>query len=348
MKLDKIEIVALSVIGVFDITAAVIHCAANKHAKKRAVKEALNSRGISEQKLYDDANRRCDIFKARSAKEKKDLEIKLKDWKVANEFDIRKREFSESVERGLEEFKGQIGYSEKMSELEETMNASIEAFKNTIDYDSSKRKLEKTIKEAKDHYESQKALFDLASDDISENAMKLRHAEEEVMNGKVKEAKAQLDILETKLKEETERLQNAKLEQVRALEEQVSKEKLRLGKKSEEDLRKLNNEYDSAKEDISKKLRKARSEEETNAFKHHEDDIRIIREQNDADKLVAEQILDDTPCYERIGVYLKEKKIPKSIVLIGFLIPAGAVGYLIGTMSHRYARFVGQVLAAMG
>ena len=335
--------IALAAIGVFNLGLSGLKYAANKHAKARAVVQAAEKRLQDADIRYHDALDRSALYKEVIAREKKDAEHMIRDWKAANEFDIRKAEILDSVNAGIEEFKSSIGYSDKLSEIDDAFDAALDAFKNSVSYDDTKRIQEDLINEAKKHYESQKAAFDLAGDDISDTTMKLRHAAEEAMNTKVKEAKAKIDALDKQLKDETEKLTQKKLADIRVIEEKVSKERIRLDKKSDKDLEKLNAELSSAQNDIQAKIKKARTNNEFDAVLNHENDIRTIREQHEMDTRIANDIFDTTPMEVRFAEFFKEKKIPKIVVGLVSLLPCIPVGYL----AWKYFGFVGSVMKAI-
>lgn len=330
-------------IGVFELAYLGLDFAASRHALKRAKKMAVEQRAADITEAVEAAQKRCDIFKDLKAKEAKACESELRNWKAANEFDSRRNDILESVTDGVREFKEQFGYYDKVEELNDNFDAAIEAFKSSIDYDSTKDTLETAISEAKTQYESRKSFLDLASDDNSELAMKLRHSEEELMNAKVKDAKTKLEALEKQLKDETEKLTQKKTADIRALEEKVSKEKIRLDKKSDKELEKLNEELDKAKNDILRKVRKNRSTEEGLAVTEHENDIRLLSEQHKLDEKAAYDIFDKMPIDGRIGNYLKDKKVPKAVVVGVAAIPVGLAAFLL----KQYVFFVIGIVKAM-
>lgn len=339
----KGKTIALIGIGVFNAGLMVLERAANKHAKARADVDAVDCRADEAKEAFKQAQERCDIFKKCVEKEEKDLANKLKDWRVANDFERRKNDLVNSIQTGLDSFKEQIGYSDQIESFTEDFDSALEAFKASIDYDSVKRSLEDSVREAKLHYERQKVAFDIAGDDISDTAMKLRHAAEESMNTTVKEANLKLQALEKQVKDETERLTKIRTDQVRTLEEKVAKEKIRLDKASDKEIEKLNKEFEKAKDDISKKLLKLRSKEQMDAVAMHEDDVRTIRLQKEADADLAADILKTRPNYERIGAYLVSKKVPKPVVVIVAALPLIPVGYLV----FEYGEFVWKVVKGM-
>lgn len=335
--------IAFITLGVCEIGLMVLCVAANRHAVKRAKIDAVAARPNDVAEAIKKAQERCGIFKQCKKKEDKILEDKLMDWQIANSFGARKIEIIDSVKKGVNNFKEEIGYFEKMDSFDDEFKASLEGFKKSISYDDTKASLEKTIKEAKTHYESQKRLFDLAGNDISEEAMKLRHAAEESMNAKVKEASEKLKTLEQQITDEVDRLTKSKGEKVRVLEEKVAKEKLRLDKCSDGELEKLNKEFSNAKDDILKTIRKERSLEEQEAISMHEADVKRIRLQKEADAELANDILETRPGYERIGAYLKSKKVPKFVVGVVAALPMIPLGYLIG----KYVQYVVLVIRGM-
>ena len=341
--MKKSSIAMMVAMGVFNLGMYALDKAASHHAKTRSKVEAMNARTPEQVEAFTEARKRCDIYKAMSDREQKEVNHRIKDWKEAHEYNKRQADIMNAVEDGLDEFKAQIGYSEKMAEVDEKFEAGIESFKKSIDYDSIKDKMTETIEEAKKHYEQQKAAFDLAGDDISETTMKLRHAAEEAMESKVKEAKEKIAALDKQLEAETDKLKKVKTESVRGLEEKVSAEKIRLSKKQANDLEKLDIDLENAKNDISKKVRKNRTNSEVTASASHEEDVRLIREQKELDSRMANDIFEKTPKNVRIAEYLKAKKFPKWGVYILALLPAIPVGVL----AYNYCSFVGSVLNAM-
>ena len=339
----KGKIIALIGIGVFNAGLIVLEQMSNKHAKARAAIDAVECRAQEAKEAFEKAEKRCDIFKTCMEKEEKDIANKLKDWRIANDFERRKSDLVNSIQTGLESFKEQIGYSDQIESFTDDFNSALEAFKTSLDYDSVKRSLENSVREAKLHYERQKVAFDVAGDDISDTAMKLRHAAEESMNATVKEANLKLQALEKQVKDETERLTKIRTEKVRALEEKVAKEKIRLDKASDKEIERLNQELEKAKDDISKKVLKLRSKEQMDAAAMHEDDVRTIRLQKEADADLAADILKTRPNYERIGAFLKAKKVPKAVVASVAVLPLIPVGYLV----FEYGAFIMKVIQGM-
>lgn len=335
--------VALIVTGVCELGLFGLKYAADRHMRKKAALKAVEGRLEEATKYMEAAQERCDIFKKCEEREKKELALRINDWKAANNFDARKNDILNSIDQGMKEFKDQIGYSEKLDEVNGVFDASVEAFKNTIDYDGNKKKFEAAIADAKSHYESQKAVFEAAGDDISETAMKLKHASEEAMNAKVKEAKAQLEALEKQLTDETEKLTKKKLNDIRELEEKVSKEKIRLDKMTNKELDDLNAELYTAQGDIRRKIVSERNEAENIANSQHENDIRFIRKTEELDAKAAEDIFNATPVDVRFAEFLKSKKVPKAAVAMLGAIPMIPVGYLV----YRYGAFVSGVIKAM-
>lgn len=335
--------IALIGLGVFNLGLAGLQYAANIHAASRAKVMATEQRTAEVQRAVEEAEKRCDIFKSMSAREQKSFEDGVKDWKVANDFNAVKNDILEKAQEELYEFKVQFGYEQKIEELNDNFNAAVEAFKSSIDYDSTKSSLERTIEEAKSSYEKKKAFLNMADDDTSELAMKLRHSEEELMNATIKDAKTKLEALEKKLKDETEKLTQKKMTDIRVIEENVSREKIRLDRKTDKDLEKLNEELGKAQEDIRKRIRKARTDEEKAAYSCHEGDVRFLREQKVADSCAANDILEAMPKDVKLGRFLAEKKVPKAVVAFVSGIPVGFAAILV----KQYVTFVAKVIRAM-
>ena len=317
--------------------------AAKKHARVKAEFKAVNARTEEEAKAMNEALDRVDIFKEMCEREKKEAVAQLKTWKVSKEFETKKNVILAEVDDGITEFKAQIGYFDKLDELKDDFDAGIESFKKSIDFDSAKDKLKETIEEAESHFEKQKEAFNAAGDDISETTMKLRHAAEEAMEKKVREAKDKITELDKKLETETDRLTKIKTDKTRSLEEKVSKEKIRLEKKQEKDLEKLNQELDNAKNSIQAKIQKMRSPSENTSVQKHEDDMRLILDQNDHDSKVANDIFESRPREEQIAEYLVDKNVPQWAAAVIGSLPVIPVEYLV----YRYICFLRRMIRRM-
>ena len=338
----NLKMIAGVTLGVFNVGFLVLKGAANRHAKKRAMEMAVAGRTEEQAQNILKAKERCDIFRDLKNREEKDFDLKLKEWKNVNSFELRKKEIINGLDSSIEEFKDKIGYFDKLEEIDDEFDANLEAFKKSIDYESAKEKLEKVIEEAKSKFEKQQELCG-SFDDISDTAVKLKHAAEEAMTTTINETKQKIKALETQLETETDKLTKVKTEKIRSLEEKVSKEKIRLDKKQDKDLEKLNRELDEATNDIRKKIQKARTSEENYALSSHEEDIRFLREQKTMDKEAANDILEATPNHERIAGYLREKKIPKAAAYIVGMIPVVAVQLL----CLEYIGFLRNIIGAM-
>lgn len=335
--------VAFAALGLIDIGMICLDRAANRHAKKLAEAEAIKNRGEEANAVLDAVKKRCEAYDDLIKREKAEFKQKRADWLEANEFNAKKKDILDGVPNGLNEFKKQIGYSDVLQRLTDEYNAGVEAVKNSIDYDVNKKKFEKAIADAKSHYDSQKALYDLAGTDVSEDAMKLRHAAEEAMNAKIKEAKANLDILEGKLNTEVEKLTQVKQKDIRELEEKVSKEKIRLDHKADQELEALNNKLSEAEQDINNAILNKRTGADADAEINHTDDIRVLREQKDVDAKAAEDIFNAKPETIKIAEFLNDHKVPKAIVPVFGAVSMVPVGYL----SYRWLKFLGQIMRAM-
>ncbi len=328
----------------FQLGMIALDAAAKKHAKSRASIKAVETRTEEQAIALKECTERCDIYKTMKDRESKETADQIKAWKISKEFDKRKNLVLSEVDDGLVDFKVSIDYSGASDALQEAYDAGVEAFKNTIEYDANKEKLQEAIKEAQEHYEQQKQAFAAAGDDISETTMKLRHAAEEAMESKVKEAKEKIAELDKQLQAETDKLKKVKLEKTKTLEEKVSKEKIRLQKKQEKDLEKLNQELDSAKNDIQKKVQKLRTAIEDEAVARHEDDIRLIEDMKKLDAEVATDIYEKMDSHERIAEFLTDKKVPKWLAGAIAMVPIVPIEYLV----YRYARFAWNTIRAMG
>lgn len=335
--------IAFAALGLIDIGMIVLDHAANRHARKLAEAEAIKNRGEEANAVLDAVKKRCDVYDDLIKREKAEFKQNRADWLEANEFNAKKKDILDGVSNGLNEFKKQIGYSDVLQRLTDEYNAGVEAVKNSIDYDVNKKKFEKAIADAKSHYDSQKALYDLAGTDVSEDAMKLRHAAEEAMNAKIKEAKANLDILEGKLNAEVEKLTQVKQKGIRELEEKVSKEKIRMDHKADQELEALNAKLSEAEQDINNAILNKRTGADADAEINHADDIRIIREQKEVDAKAAEDIFNAKPETVKIAEFLKSHKVPKVVVPMFGIISMAPVGYL----SYRWLKFLGQIMRAM-
>lgn len=335
--------IAFAALGLIDIGMIALNRAAYRHGRKLAEAEAIKNRGEEANAVIDAVKKRCEVYDDLIKREKAEFKQNRADWLEANAFNAKKKDILDGVPNGLNEFKKQIGYSDVIQRLTDEYNAGVEAVKNSIDYDVNKAKFEKAIADAKSHYDSQKALYDCAGSDISDDAMKLRHAAEEAMNAKIKEAKANLDILEGKLTTEVEKLTQVKQNGIRELEEKIAKEKIRLDHKADQELEALNAKLAEAECDINDAILNKRTGADAEAEINHADDIRVLREQKEVDAKAAEDIFNAKPQTIKIAEFLKDHKVPKAVVPMFGVVSMAPVGYL----SYRWLKFLGQIMRAM-
>lgn len=341
----KSSTVALIVLGVCKLVIGSIEDSAKDYAKIKAKDDAAASITEEEKIRYSDAERRCGSYKEIMDRENNELQEKMKDWKVRNNYDSRRRDIQNTSKKDLADYKEEIGYFNNVSRLELKLKSDIASFKDSINYDGEKEALEEAISDAEDHFEDLKDAFNIGEDDddISEVAMKLRHAAEEAMNAKVKEAKGKLKELEKKLDDETERLTKIKDGKLRSIEENVENEKRRLNERAKDEMHLLDTERDSAKSDILKNILEKRTEKEKEIVEYHDNDLRIIDGHKIREEKLAKDILKSKKKHEQIGEYLASKDIPKWLVVCCGAIPLVPVAYLVS----QYVGFLSNVLKSM-
>ena len=320
--------------------------------KKRADKQYLEQKAadmVQEAKTksdilaYEDALTAIDLHDKLVAQEKKTLTEQFAAWKKEKKIDQKKKELYSQESRAIEDFKKTFGYTEAIEELKKRKNESLDAFKISVDYDSKIEELQDAIEQADHKWEQQKAMFELADDDISETASKLRHAAEDARDAAVKQAKAKIKELEDKLAAETAEWDKKIQKTTREYEEKIAREKTRLHDKVQNGLNSIDQECDQAYRDISDQIRDSRTEVESDAMAFYEDNKHLVKTQDEIDQLAALDIFQNTPLPERLAWWFTEHKWPKwTVALVGFL-PALAANYLI----TEYTNFLVKVMKAM-
>lgn len=335
--------ISMFVLGLCGIGYAVINEKAETYAIDTSCSDAVANRPTELTDKLEKAKERCKQYDILKKQEDTEFDRRLKIWKNLTDYDFKRASLKKDSANELYKFKQELGYFDQVDKIKSDNEAAIEAFKSSISYDSKKEELEDAIEAAEDLYEEQKKLFDNAGDKLSEVAMKLRHAAEEEMNTSVKKAKSELETLEQSLKTETAKLNSEMKKKLRDLEEKVEQEKNAINKHTDKELNRLTREFDSAKNDILNEIIKDRSPENVEVINKHVEDLEFVEEQEKADKLRAVDILDSKTRSERIAAYLKNKKVPKTVVILGASIPLFPVGYFI----VKYIKFVFEVVKEM-
>ena len=184
--------------------------AGKKFEKIRAMEMAVSETSSETLAKYAKAKADLDIRDKVMAKEAAELNNAIREYKRTSGFDHKKNEFYLDAKRSLDDFKSSMHYDDILAEIQKDAEDSISAFKASVDYDNTIETLEKEISDAKSKLEAQEKLFANADDDISETAMKLKHAAEDAKNEAIKKATEKKSGLEKQLKTETERFEKKK------------------------------------------------------------------------------------------------------------------------------------------
>ena len=314
-----------------------------KFEKDRAIELAVAENSSEDLAKYAKAKNDISIRDKVLSRESKELADKIRDYKKKIGFEGRKKAIYDQVDTEIADFKNKIGYHEKLREIQQNMDDSLNAFKTSVDYDNTIEELNQEIKAATKKWEQQKTLFDAANDDISEVAMKLKHAEEDAMNATIKAAKEKKDELKKQLDAEVAKFEREKKEAIRSMEEQINKEKRRLNDKATKAINRLDKEVEDESTKILNDIQTARTEEEMDCVLMSSENEELIRIQDSNDTSRALSIASDTPEYEKLAWWLKKHKWNKPTVIgVGFM-PLVPVGYLVCV----YVKFVLNIVKSM-
>lgn len=337
----NIKLIAeVSTLGFMCALKTVNFLAERKFEKLRAMELAVAENSSEELAKYMAAKESLDLRDSVLAREKKAFQEACKDYKKRTRFDASKAELYSEVDVSLKNFRDSIGYQERMAEIQKDMEDSIAAFKASVNYDSSIEVLDKEIEAANKKWEAQEKLFASTDDDISDTALKLKHAAEDAKNDTIRKAKEQKDILEQQLNREKATYEAKRKAAVREMEEKVAKEKRRLSDLAEKRVNELERKYDEFKEQALTDIQATRTEAESDCILMANDNEELVAVQDSNDYSRALEITADTPAAERLGWWLKEHHWNKTSVAIVGALPVIPTGYL----AYRYGKFVLDVM----
>lgn len=314
--------------------------AERKFEKLRAMELAVAENSSEELAKYMAAKESLDLRDSVLARERKAFQEACKDYKKKTRFDASKAELYSEVDVSLKNFKESMGYNDRLAELKRDAEDAITAFKASVNYDSVMDSLDKEIEAANKKWEAQEKLFSSTDDDISDTALKLKHAAEDAKNDTIRKAKEQKDILKKQLENEQARFDEKTKAAVREMEEKIAKEKRRLSDLAEKRVNELERKYDEFKDKTLADIQATRTETEADCILMANDNEELVAVQDSNDYSRALEITADTPAAERLGWWLKEHHWNKTSVAIVGALPVIPAGYL----AYRYGKFVLDVM----
>lgn len=328
----------------FAVAFNVIKYAAEaKFERTRAMELAIAENSSDDILRYEKAKHDLSVCNDVGKREKKQINEAINEYKKNSGFDSKKANFYKNADKAIEDFKASLKYDEKLLDIEKDMEDSIDAFKASVNYDDTIEALDKEISEATEKWEAQEKLFSSADDNISEMALKLKHAAEDAKNETIKKAKEKKDILEKQLDAEKERFEKKKRESIRSMEEKIAKEKRRLGEKTNKSISDLEKQLEQEKDRIVNDIQSRRTPDESDCLMMAKENEELIRVQDANNKSRSLDICNETPQAEQLAWWLKEHKWTKgSVIFVGFL-PLFPAGYLV----YRYGKFVLDVARRM-
>ena len=314
--------------------------AERKFEKLRAMELAVAENSSEELAKYMTAKENLDLRDSVLARERKAFQEACKDYKKKTRFDASKAELYSEVDVSLKNFKESMGYNDRLAELKRDAEDAITAFKASVNYDSVMDSLDKEIEAANKKWEAQEKLFSSTDDDISDTALKLKHAAEDAKNDTIRKAKEQKDILKKQLENEQARFDEKTKAAIREMEEKIAKEKRRLSDLAEKRVNELERKYDEFKDKTLADIQATRTEAEADCILMANDNEELVAVQDSNDYSRALEITADTPAAERLGWWLKEHHWNKTGVAIIGALPVIPAGYL----AYRYGKFVLDVM----
>lgn len=326
----------LAMLGFFATFKLVGDYADSRFESKRALDMAVAEHTSEDIEKYVKAKHDIEVKKAVLSREKKGIAEALASYKQTSGFASKKNHLYSEGEKALQEFKANLGYEDKLLSIEQDMEDSISAFKASVNYDDVVEGLDKEIADATEKWEAQEKLCELADDNISDTALKLRHAAEEAKNETIKKATEKKNALEAQLAAEKEKFEKKKRESIRSMEEKIAKEKRRIDEKTSKAVTDLEKDLEDAKSRITADIQAKRTEEEADCVLMAQDNEEFVRVQDTNDRTRASAIAAETPQAERLAWWLKSHGWTKGGVIFVGSLPIIPAGYLI----YRYGKFV--------
>lgn len=333
----NIQLISEITLFSFAIAYKALNYAANlKFEKTRAMELAVAENSTDDILRYEQAKHDLAVCNTVTKREKKDLAEAIKQYKKDTGFDSKKSGFYRNAEKAVADFKSSLKYDETLSDIQKDMEDSIAAFKASVDYDETIEALDAEIAEATKKWEAQEKLYSTADDNVSEMALKLKHAAEDAKNETIKKAREKKSALEKQLETEKERFEKKKRESVRSMEEKIAKEKRRLDEKTNKSINALEKDLDDAKNRMAKDIQARRTPEESDCIVMAKENEELIRVQDSNNQARALEITNDTSNAEQFAWWLKEHKWSKGGVIFAGFLPFIPAGYL----AYRYSKFI--------
>lgn len=333
----------VAVVGLAATYKIIGYAAEAKFEKTRALELAIAENTADDIQKYEQAKHDLTICNNVNKREKKAIADAVKEYKKSIGFDAKKASFYKDAEKSLADFKSSLNYDEKLLDIEKDMEDSISAFKASVNYDDTIEALDKEIKEATSKWEAQEKLFNSADDEISEVALKLKHASEDAKNETIKKAREKKEALESQLSVEKERFEKKKRESIRSMEEKIAKEKRRLDEKTNQAINDLEKKMDKEKTRLANDIRNSRTPEESDCLMMAKENEEYIRVSDANNRSRAIDISNETSSAEQFAWWLKEHRWTKGGVIFAGSLPLIPAGYLI----YRYGKYVLEVAKFM-
>ena len=163
------------------------------------------------------------------------------------------------------------------------------------------------------------------------------------MNKTIKEAKAKLSDLKTRLSNEEERLNRKKQADLRELEAELQATRTRLGKAEIEASNAINSEKSKFESELRQSIMKKRTDKEIEAINSYDDNVKFLEDQRKLRESCANDIYENAKPHEVWAEWLKAVECPKWLVVFVGALPLVPAGYVL----HRYVKFVYLTVKAM-
>ena len=329
------------VIGCF---ANYINNAANESYRRNAMTMAEAQRSEETLEKIKECEKTISLANDVRDRESKEIGKELTKWELETNYGTKVRDIHDTAKNELILLKESVNYDTRKEEIERIAEDAIEDVKDSLDYDNMMAIYNGNISSADSAYKRKEKLYDLASSsDDDDTVSELKKIEKKKMQETIDAAKSKKTELNTKLEKEKTRIMRQKNSDLRALESELSPGKSAISQKEREALEAVNKERNAVWSDIQNSVIDKRTETEIQALNNKWDSQKYIDNQKLQNTKNSVDIYRNASTSEKWGKYLKSNDVPKWFVAFIAALPLIPAGFLM----EKYVKFVIGTIKAM-
>lgn len=321
-----------------------INNAANASYRKNALAMAEAARSNETLEKIKECEKTISLANDVTDREAQEVGKEIMKWELSTGYNSKVRDIHDAAKNELVLLEDSINYETRKDEIERIAEDALEDAKDSIDYDNMMALYNGKINSANSKYKQKVSFYDLAGDDNDDMVSELKKIEKKKMQETVDNAKSKKAELNAKLDKEKSRIMRQKNSDIRALEAELSPGKSAISQKERESLDVLNKERNAVLCDIRKTVTEKRTDAEIQALNNKWDSQKYIDNQRFQDTKNSVDIYRNASTSEKWGKYMKENDVPRWFVATVAILPLIPAGFLL----EKYLKFVVGTIKAMG